>query len=263
MAGAKRTRDGQLKKHLPAASAPETIPPAQPRSSAPNRSKKSKKSKKPNTQESETLASKETPQQPASKPQNAQHKPRQKLPRLPPNASISKRPLLHPAIPTPHSSSSSPKTLYITASSPFVPALKRIRALLAATAAREAQAQAALAGGNTRRANVRASGKLAPGAVERDIAGQAAKRTGKTEREREKVYVKATGRAIPRALEIGVAMQGEGDCGVMVEMGNVSAVDDIEIQDGGGGGAGDAGGEEVPETRIRKLSAVTVSIWLK
>lgn len=77
------------------------------------------------------------------------------------------------------------------------------------------------------------------------------------------MYVKATGRAIPRALEIGVAMQGEGDCVVRVEMGNVSAVDDIEMKDGDAGGAGDAGGEEVPETRIRKLSAVTVSIWLK
>ena len=73
------------------------------------------------------------------------------------------------------------------------------------------------------------------------------------------VYLKATGRAIPRALELGVKFQGEEDCVVRVEMGNVRAVDDVEVREG----EGQEGEEEVPETRIRTLSTVTVCIGLR
>jgi ribonuclease P/MRP protein subunit POP7 len=45
-----------------------------------------------------------------------------------------------------------------------------------------------------------------------------------------------------------------------VEMGSVRAVDDIEVTDGGDGAEEDG---EVPETRIRTVSSVTVSIGLK
>jgi len=119
--------------------------------------------------------------------------------------------------------------------------------------------------------------------------------------------VKASGRAIPRALAVGNWFQGQRDCAVRVEMGSVSAIDDIEVEDVGdeneeqaeqaekgdqgdkdvdmvdadadvekkaeplNAGAGKKtkkkGGniplEDSPETRIRTLSAVTVSIWLK
>lgn len=80
----------------------------------------------------------------------------------------------------------------------------------------------------------------------------------------EEIYLKATGRAIPRALELGVQFQAEGEWGVRVEMGSVRAVDDVEIGDGDGDGEGENGsaGEEVPETRIRTLSTVTVCIGL-
>jgi ribonuclease P/MRP protein subunit POP7 len=83
----------------------------------------------------------------------------------------------------------------------------------------------------------------------------------------EMVYLKATGRAIPRALEIGVHFQGEQDCTVRVEMGSVCAVDDMEV-DGKQGVEGEEGGkngeeEEIPETRIRSLSSVTISVELK
>lgn len=86
-------------------------------------------------------------------------------------------------------------------------------------------------------------------------------------KEGEKVYLKATGRAIPRALELGVQFQGEGDCVVRVEMGSVKAIDDIEVntKEDEMEGVGDEGVEEedIPETRIRTISSVTVSIGLK
>jgi ribonuclease P/MRP protein subunit POP7 len=76
-----------------------------------------------------------------------------------------------------------------------------------------------------------------------------------------RVYLKATGRAIPKALSLGVEFQREGEgCVVRVEMGSVRAVDDIEVTDGGDGAEEDG---EVPETRIRTVSSVTVSIGLK
>lgn len=111
--------------------------------------------------------------------------------------------------------------------------------------------------------------------MEREIAdgarqnGQEEKGDGKGER----VYLKATGRAIPRALELGVHFQREDDCWVRVDMGNVKAIDDIEIKNetvegklGDGDKAAEGGAEkqdDIPETRIRMLSSITVSIGLK
>jgi ribonuclease P/MRP protein subunit POP7 len=92
--------------------------------------------------------------------------------------------------------------------------------------------------------------------VEMDIADQLA-RAGKTDGE--KVYVKATGRAIPRALELGVVFQGEKEWTVRVEMGCVRAIDDIDVQIE----AGEECADEVPETRIRNVSSITVSIGVK
>ncbi|KAI5380653.1 hypothetical protein J4E82_000610 [Alternaria postmessia] len=77
------------------------------------------------------------------------------------------------------------------------------------------------------------------------------------------------GRAIPRALELGLHFQSEEDCWVKIDLGNVSAIDDIEVEsrDATGEGSGEPGDEaeadDVPETRIRTLSSVTVSIGLK
>ena len=79
----------------------------------------------------------------------------------------------------------------------------------------------------------------------------------------EEVYLKATGRAIPRALELGVKFQGEEDCRVRVEMGSVKAIDDVEVRGGDEVEGGEEEADDVPETRIRTLSTVTVCIGLK
>ncbi|KAF2275946.1 uncharacterized protein EI97DRAFT_501683 [Westerdykella ornata] len=278
----------------------------------------------------------------------------QKVPRLPPQTTkITTRPLPHPPIPSPFSASTSPKTIYITTTSPFIPAIKRIRGLLAEIKKREDQSTAATLSGRarniygrksrsktgTRRAGAGARGARGGGVpgvsgtgrpvmnlvpdgtlTERDVeaaiadsAASLASGGGTSMRKgRECVYIKATGRAIPRALEIGVYFQAQSDCGVRVEMGSVKAVDDIEVlppeQDEGEGeekevrdeegdvDMRDVGGEEstgregkrlqedlqkgekekrkkvtgkkasmpredIPETRIRTLSAITVSVW--
>jgi ribonuclease P/MRP protein subunit POP7 len=207
----------------------------------------------------------------------AYHKSRNELknkrPRLPPNATISKRPLLHPAIPTPFASSEQPKVLYITRTSPFIPTCKRIRSLLTQIAKRATQSTNENRGRGARnkgRGRLEANGSLSAQDVEASIAAEAG-RKGKSAGVgvgSEEVYLKATGRAIPRALELGVKFQGEEDCRVRVEMGSIKAIDDIELTPSSeekGEGEGEQGveeEEEVPETRIRTLSTVTVCIGL-
>ena len=107
-----------------------------------------------------------------------------------------------------------------------------------------------------------ANGRLEARDVEASIADAAAAQ-GKGKRKNvggEEVYLKATGRAIPRALELGVKFQGEEDYRVRVEMGSVKAIDDVDIKEGVDG---EEIGEDVPETRIRTLSTVTVCIGLE
>ena len=197
-----------------------------------------------------------------------------------------KRPIHHPAVPSPFSSAASPKVLYITHTTPFIPTLKRIRRLLTDISKRHAQS---LFSNQERTRNHRsrkpltANGRLQPADVEQEIVDQNREKKGAIE---EEVFLKATGRAIERVLQVGVHFQGESDCTVRVEMGSVAAVDDLEIKsqrrDRGivdedlATGQGQTSNpiqvgsktkiedeEDVPETRIRTLSSVTVAIRLK
>ncbi|KAF2856727.1 hypothetical protein T440DRAFT_503389 [Plenodomus tracheiphilus IPT5] len=185
-----------------------------------------------------------------------------KMPKLPPTATLTKRPILHPPLPTPFASAASPKIIYITASTPYIPALKRVRKLLAEIEKRAKQSSSSAfqtRGGARRGAGIgsgktgfaEANGRLEAGAVEKDIVEGV--RGGKGGKAGEEVFLKATGRAMARALEVGVYFQGEVGYKVRVEMGSVRAVDDVEVGEG----------EDVPETRIRTLSSVTVSIGVR
>lgn len=70
-------------------------------------------------------------------------------------------------------------------------------------------------------------------------------------------------------MRIGIHFQGESDCKVRVETGSVMAVDDIELRDvehegeKTGQAKGDSSNEDVPETRVRMVSSVTVAVSLK
>jgi ribonuclease P/MRP protein subunit POP7 len=195
------------------------------------------------------------------------------------DTTITTRPLLHAPLPSPFSSSSSTKTLYITATTPYIPTVKRVRKLLSEVVKREKQSAASLhkARGGRGARHAEANGRLEAKVVEAEIAGAAGGSNrnndgakggmgggGKGKRG-EEIYLKATGRAIPRALEIGVHFQAEEDCWVRVEMGSVSAIDDIELRGRTAEeeGVGEVEADDVPETRIRMLSSITVSIGLK
>ncbi|PYH87482.1 hypothetical protein BO71DRAFT_436671 [Aspergillus ellipticus CBS 707.79] len=101
---------------------------------------------------------------------------------------------------------------------------------------------------------------------------------------KEVVFVKATGRAMERALKVGKWFEAGGrekEFGVRVETGCVLVVDDLDLEGQGGGEeeeegeglegkGGKEGGEEeeeeeeeVPETRTRWVNTVQVAVSLK
>ena len=153
-----------------------------------------------------------------------------------------------------------------------------MRKLLAQTQARATQSE------KPDLVNGKGSDKEKLRALERSIARDAAEEergTGK-----EEVVLKATNRAIEKALGLGLFFQGQEDLVVRLRTGTVGAVDDIVEKEAGvgkprrkdkkkgkeekrGGGKGDtevkqeAEGQELPETQIRKVSVLEVAITLK
>ncbi|KAF3040298.1 hypothetical protein E8E12_006665 [Didymella heteroderae] len=279
MAGQKRTRSGDLKAQSKPSPQPpqdvtmtDTPPCGQDAAASKEADINAETNTKTQTKPSQANTAPRNTLNPRTHPTSASKKAASKptkRPQLPPNATISKRPLVRPAIPTPFASSDSPKVLYITRTTPFIPACKRIRSLLSQIQKRATQSSTEGRGRGPRgkgRGRLEANGRLSAQDVEASIAAEAG-RKGKAAGVGiggEEVYLKATGRAIPRALELGVKFQGDDDCRVRVEMGSVKAIDDVEVRASLGekGEGKEEEDEEVPETRIRTLSTVTVCIGL-
>ncbi|KAL8643622.1 MAG: hypothetical protein Q9210_007613, partial [Variospora velana] len=153
----------------------------------------------------------------------------------------------------------------------------RVRKLLAQTQARSTQSD------KPDLVNGKGSDKEKLRALERSIARDAEEERG---RGKEEVVLKATNRAIEKALGLGLFFQGQEDLVVRLRTGTVGAVDDVvekEMgvgkprrkdkkkgkEEKGGGGKGDeevkqeAEGQDLPETQIRKVSVLEVAITLK
>ncbi|KAI9655849.1 MAG: hypothetical protein M1821_005284 [Bathelium mastoideum] len=151
-----------------------------------------------------------------------------KLPRLPRHAKITKRPLLRAPLPSPYASAAShagSKTVYVTARTPVISAVKRVRGLLALADQRAAQSEQAQSRGRGRQ-NRLGKGKVLEPEDERKgdrLRGE----------EAEEVVVKGTGRAIDTALRVAVWFLGHEEFKVVVRTGSVGTVDDVEAGDVG------------------------------
>ncbi|KAL9112358.1 MAG: hypothetical protein Q9187_007786 [Circinaria calcarea] len=177
----------------------------------------------------------------------------------PPDARIQKRPILHPAIPSPYTGANQPKVIYVSTTTPFVSVVKRVRNLLALVEKRSM--------GNVDLVNSKSSDK------------QRLKAVTRKEKEPEEVLLKATNKAIEKVLGLALYFQGQQDCRVRLRTASVGVVDDIvevkkpklrkkvDVEVGGNDHELDIGGgedgEELPETQIRKLSVVEVGISLR
>ncbi|KAL8998841.1 MAG: hypothetical protein Q9169_002179 [Polycauliona sp. 2 TL-2023] len=198
------------------------------------------------------------------------------------DARISKRPLLRPPIPSPYASSASPKIVYISTKTPFISAVKRVRKLLHLI-------------------DKRAVGKvdLGDGQKGKDTLSALEGNNEPSGKEPEEVVLKATNRAIEKALGLGIFFQGQGDVRVRLRTGSVGAVDDIVVEEqtirkkerGKQGktagqveetgtdikdhidavdkglneeqGIAEADDVMIPETQIRKVSVLEIGISLK
>ena len=182
------------------------------------------------------------------------------------DARITKRPLLHPQIPSPYTNASQPKVIYIRPSTPFLSAVKRARKLLAQIEKRTLGLIDLVSSKDSDKEKMQRLG--AQMSASRSQGKGRGKGKGK-EKEKEEVLLKGTGRAIERVLELGLFFQGQDDVGVEVRTGTVGAVDDIEV-DEEGEEEGEAerskegdGEQEVPEARVRMVSFVEVALTLE
>ncbi|KAL1865625.1 hypothetical protein Plec18167_009346 [Paecilomyces lecythidis] len=132
------------------------------------------------------------------------------LVKLPKYARVQKRPIPHPPVASPYAGSSIPKIVYVGTKTPFMSAAKRVQKLL-----RHAEKRAT-AGVDLGNHKISEKEKLA-----RLAKGQEALK-------KEEVFIKATGRAIERALSVGKWFEEkEEEYAVSVKTGTVLVVDDI------------------------------------
>ena len=173
----------------------------------------------------------------------------------PPAHRISKRPPPRPAIPSPYTSAATPKVVYLTAHTPFHSATKRVRKLLALADKRAVGKVSLLDSKKPDKQKMRAlAATVADGTGRKGVA--------------EEVFLRGTGKAIARALELGLWFQGQEGYRVRVKTGTVCAVDDIverdDVEDAQEGDesmdVGSKEAEEVQETRIRRLSMVEIGV---
>jgi ribonuclease P/MRP protein subunit POP7 len=131
-------------------------------------------------------------------------------PRLPPNTTIQRRPLNHAPIASPYAGASVQKVVYVSRATPLMAAVKRVKKLLTHIEKRAMQDVDITRGKEGLK-------KLA-------AASEALGTNG------EEVVIKASGRAIERALKVGEwfkSKEGELACKVEVRTGSLQVVDDL------------------------------------
>ncbi|KAJ9210956.1 hypothetical protein DTO166G4_7453 [Paecilomyces variotii] len=132
------------------------------------------------------------------------------LVRLPKYARVQKRPIPHPPVASPYAGSSVPKVIYVGTNTPFMSVVKRVQKMLRHA---EKRATAGVDLGNNKISEKEKLARLAK---------------GQETLRKEEVFIKATGRAIERALSVGRWFEEkEEEYEVRVKTGTVLVVDDI------------------------------------
>ena len=157
---------------------------------------------------------------------------------IPIGTRIEKRPLIHPAIPSPYAGSNAEKVVYFGTKTPFMSAFKRVKKLLSRVEKRQLQSDFA----QQRKSRGRHIPPPTPQALPT-----------------EPVVVKATGRAIDRALQLALFLQKQEDLRIEIKTGSIAAIDDIVENDDA---EQDQEQQEQPESRMRHTSVVEISASL-
>ncbi|CAG8212789.1 unnamed protein product [Penicillium salamii] len=130
------------------------------------------------------------------------------LVKLPKYAKVEKRPIPHAPVASPYAGASVPKVVYVSSSTPFMSAVKRVQKLLIQA---EKRATANISLEDTRKSEQQILEELS-----------------KVSEKREEVFVKATGRAIEKALNVGKWFEEKATQYVVrIKTGSVLVVDDV------------------------------------
>ncbi|KAK3044355.1 hypothetical protein LTS18_001496 [Coniosporium uncinatum] len=201
--------------------------------------------------------------QPSNKRQPDKAQDIKKLPKLPINAKIIKRPLLRPSVTSANASSLRQKVVYVSTSTPFISAVKRVRKLL--DIAEKCAVQSSKAQPQVKEVRREHDGIQAAAEALVEV------RSG---RQNEEVLIKGTGRAIEKVLNLAVWFQDQADCRVSFVTRSVGAVDDIEEDPVEQEAETVAGAEQeedameqeregFSETRVRMTSVLQIAVSLK
>lgn len=158
---------------------------------------------------------------------------------------------MHPPIPSPYAGADQQKVVYVSAGSPFIAIVKRVRKLLALIQKRTVTNVDLIEG---------------KGSDKQKLKSLAKANTAAKEKQPEAVLLKATNRAIDKALSVALFLQEQDDLIVRLKTGTVAVVDDLvpgagldnrleadeKMQD-----------EEEPESRVRHLSVLEVAVTMK
>ena len=139
----------------------------------------------------------------------------QSMPKLPPNMTVERRPLMHAPIASPFAGAGVQKVVYVSCNTPIMAAVKRVKKLLSHVEKRAMQGVDLISDRNGTTKLAEANAKLAE-------SGEA-------------VLVRASGRAMQQALRVGQWFRNREDelaCNVDVRTGSVQAVDDIVEKQG-------------------------------
>ncbi|OQD77837.1 hypothetical protein PENDEC_c002G02821 [Penicillium decumbens] len=132
----------------------------------------------------------------------------QDLVKLPQYAKVEKRPIPHAPVASPYAGPSVPKIVYVSSKTPFMSAVKRVQKLLRQA---EKRATAGISLEDTQKTEKQKFAELAKAADTR-----------------EEIFVKATGKAIEKALNVGKWFEEkEAEYTARVTTGSVLVVDDV------------------------------------
>ena len=163
---------------------------------------------------------------------------------------LRKRPPHRPAIPSPYVNASSPKVVYVSSTTPFMSAVKRVRHLLSLV-------------------EKRSLGRINLGQKASDrhlLAVLKAEQERKDRGEHEAVTVKGMGKAIEKVLQMALFFQDQADCAVQIRTTSLNVVDDIvekERDENYDAASLNKGEEEIPTIQTRKVSVLEVAVRLR
>ncbi|QKX56541.1 uncharacterized protein TRUGW13939_03646 [Talaromyces rugulosus] len=149
------------------------------------------------------------------------------LTRIPPTYRIQKRPIPHAAVASPYAGTHVPKIVYVGSKTPFMSAIKRVQKLLHLA---ERRAMAPLVDEKAKKRRQHTSQHHHQHGKRRDQGGDEKVVLEECLRKlrQEKVLIKATGRAIEKALSLGSWFQEKAqEYEVGIRTGSVCVVDDI------------------------------------